>query len=122
MKITDEEFELYVEEAIDSIDPAFRGYLEEVPVIVDDYPDKQTVQRMQLPDRYCLLGLFHGVPLNRRSVQGISGPNHIVLYRRNLLSYCRSKRQLARQIRKTIIHELAHLVGMSEQQIRELDY
>ena len=58
MKITDEEFELYLEEAIESIDPEFRGYLEEVPVIVDDYPDEQTVERLQLPDKHALLHLL----------------------------------------------------------------
>jgi len=122
MESSEEEFDQFVREAIDSIDPQFRRYLDEVPVIVEDLPDESTVQRLNLPDRYSLLGLFHGVPLNRRSVHGISGPNQIVLYRQNLLSVARSKRQLARQIRKTIIHELAHLIGMTEEQIRQLKY
>ena len=122
MSITEKEFEQYVHDAIDSIDPQFRQYLDEVPVIVEDLPDESTVQRLNLPDRYTLLGLFHGVPLNRRSVQGVSGPNQIVLYRQNLLAIAPTERKLARQIRKTIIHELAHLIGMSEQQIRQLDY
>ena len=122
MSITEKEFEQYVHDAIDSIDPQFRQYLDEVPVIVEDLPDESTVQRLNLPDRYTLLGLFHGVPLNRRSVQGVSGPNQIVLYRQNLLAIAPTERKLARQIRKTIIHELAHLIGMSEQHIRQLDY
>ena len=122
MSITEKEFEQYVHDAIDSIDPQFRQYLYEVPVIVEDLPDESTVQRLNLPDRYTLLGLFHGVPLNRRSVQGVSGPNQIVLYRQNLLAIAPTERKLARQIRKTIIHELAHLIGMSKQQIRQLDY
>lgn len=122
MNITEEEFEQYVRDAIDSIDPQFRRYLDEVPVIVEDVPDESTVQQLNLPDRHSLLGLFHGVPLNRRSVHGVSGPNQIVLYRQNLLAVAPSKPKLARQIRKTIIHELAHFLGMSEQQIRQLDY
>jgi len=122
MKSTEEEFDRFVREAIDSIDPQFRRYLDEVPVIVENLPDESVVQRLNLPDRYSLLGLFHGVPLNRRSVHAPDGPSQIVLYRQNLLSIARSQQQLARQIRKTIIHELAHLLGMTEEQIRQLKY
>lgn len=122
MEINEEEFDWYVRQAMDSIDPQFRRYLDEIPVIVEDLPDESAVQRLNLPDQYSLLGLFHGVPLNRRSVHAPDGPNRIVLYRQNLFSIARSKRQLARQIRKTIIHELAHFIGMTEEQIRQLKY
>ncbi len=122
MKSSEAEFDQFVREAIDSIDPQFRRYLDEVPVIVEDLPEESAVRRLELPDRYSLLGLFHGVPLNRRSVHALDGPNQIVLYRQNLLAVARSQRQLARQIRKTIIHELAHFIGMTEEQIRQLNY
>jgi len=121
MNISDAEFDQLVEEAIEGIDPPFRTYLDVVPVIVEDYPDAAVCRAMKL-NRDELLGLFQGIALPERHVDGPDGPNQIYLYRRNLLAGCRTRRQLARQIRQTLVHELAHLLGFSEQQIRELHY
>ena len=122
MNISNDQFDLCVTEAINSIDSQFRPYLDEVPVIVEDMPDEALSQKMRLPSRKTLLGLFRGVPLNRRSVLAGAGPNQIVLYRHNLLAQCRSRRQLAEQIRRTLVHELAHYLGFSESQISRLRY
>jgi len=122
MNISPEDFDLCVTGAINTIDPQFRPYLDEVPVIVEDLPDDVVTEQMHLGDRRTLLGLFRGVPLNRRSVLAGGGPNQIVLYRQNLLAQCRNRRQLAEQIRRTLVHELAHYLGFSEQQIRRLQY
>ena len=118
MDISGEEFDFYVCKAIESIDPEFRSYLDEVPVIVEDLPDEQVAKVMNLPHRQVLLGLFRGVPLNRQSASAPAGPNQIILYRRNILAHCQNDRQLARQIRNTIVHELGHHLGFSEQQLR----
>ena len=122
MNISPEDFDHCVTGAIKTIDPQFRPYLDEVPVIVEDLPDDVVTEQMHLGDRGTLLGLFRGVPLNRRSVLAGGGPNQIVLYRQNLLAQCRNRRQLAEQIRRTLVHELAHYLGFSEQQIRRLRY
>ena len=122
LNLTDQEFDQMVEEAIKAITPEFRAYFDTVPVIVEDQPDARLCRDMQLDDPGELLGLFHGIPFDCRSVQGMDGPNLIVLYRRNLLSYCRSRRKLLEQIRRTLVHELAHLVGFSEEEIRRRGY
>ena len=122
MPIIPDEFDRYVLEAMESIDPAFRAYLDQVPVVVEDKPEAALCQQMRLADNTSLLGLYRGVPLNRRSVNSDFGPDQIVLYRENLLAFCRSRRHLAQQIRKTLIHELAHYLGFSEEQIRQLRY
>ena len=122
MEITRQEFDQYVEQAIESVEPQFRRYLDEVPVIVEDEPSAELCREMDLPDTHSLLGLFQGIPFHLRSVQAPDGPNQIVLYRRNLIASCRTRRKLAEQIRRTLVHELAHLVGFSEEQIRRLRY
>lgn len=122
MNISREEFDYYVCQAIESIDPQFRIYLNEVPVIVEDLPDDVVCQRMKLHDRDLLLGLFRGVPLNKQSVAASGIINQIVLYRENILACCRTHTQLVRQIHKTIIHELGHYLGFSEQQLRHHRY
>lgn len=90
--------------------------------MVEDKPDEQICLRLGLPDRTGLLGLFRGVPLNRRSVNAADGPNQIVLYRKNILRGCDNAAELAEQIRKTLIHELGHYVGFSEKQLRRHQY
>jgi len=119
MNITREEFDDYVQQAIESIDPAFGPYLDEVPVIVEDNPDDVVCRDTKLDDPHCLLGVFRGLPLNKRSVHSAGYTNQIILYRRNILDRCRSRRQLLGRIRKTIIHELGHYLGFSEQQLRQ---
>lgn len=122
IEISLEEFDQLVQQAIQSLAPEFARYLEEVPVAVENTPSSQTCRQMRLGRHVSLLGLFHGTPLNRRSVMGLESPNHIVLYRDNLLSCCRNKQELAEQIRKTLVHELGHYLGFSEKQLREHGY
>jgi predicted Zn-dependent protease with MMP-like domain len=122
MFISSEEFDEYVCRAIELLDPAFRQYLDEVPVIVEDFPDQKVCRQMGLKNKETLLGLFHGVPLDKRSVGAVGGPNQIVLYRQNILKFCRSKRHVAEQIRKTLIHELGHYLGFSEEELRKYRY
>lgn len=121
MRLPNEKFDQYVNRAIETIDPRFDQYLQEVPIIVENQPGSE-VKRMNLPSGRILLGLFCGVPLNRRSVTAGSGPNHIVLYRENILAVCQTKEQLVEQIRKTLVHELGHYLGFSEEQLGEHKY
>lgn len=119
MDISREEFDQYVIQAIDSIAPQFRGYLNEVPVIVDDLPDKSILERLPHHDARLVLGIFQGVPLALHQA-GRSVTNRIILFRRNILACCRTRPQLIKQINKTIIHELGHYLGFNEEQLRRL--
>ena len=122
MRVSDDEFDEYVREAVESIEPQFRRHLEEVPVIVEDEPDRAVQRKISTNSPDGVLGIFSGVPLNRRSSLGSDGPNRIVLYRRNILAHCSTPAQLAEQIRKTLVHELGHYLGFSENQLRRHRY
>lgn len=121
MEVSIEEFDNFVQLAIESIDPQFRVYLAEVPVIVEEMPGEQICRRMGIAGQNRLLGLFQGVPLKNR-VNGIGAPSQISLYRQNILGICRCRKELAQQIGKVIIHELGHYLGFSEQELRRHDY
>jgi predicted Zn-dependent protease with MMP-like domain len=68
-----------------------------------------------------LLGIFHGVPATKKSVFDLSvGPAHIVLYQKNIEAICASEAEVRHQIRQTLIHELGHYFGMTEEQLKDV--
>lgn len=117
MNLSNHEFDDFVRDAIDAIAPEFRVYLDEVPVVVEDAPDEVVCREMHLTNNRTLLGLFRGIPLGRQPPGG-AGPHQIILYRRNILAGCRNGSEVAAQINSTLIHELGHYVGFSEEQLR----
>ena len=119
MAITNEQFDRFVTQAIESIEPDFRCYFDEVPVVVQDRPEPALCRAMNLPDATGLLGLFRGLPLSRRSVSAHGLPSQIVLYRQNLLALSDRPDDIRRHVRRTLIHELGHYLGFSEKQLRE---
>ena len=115
-----EDFVKVVEEALDSIPREFRRRIRNVAVLVEDMPpdqpSTQSGQRKRL-----LLGIFHGVPATKKSIFDISvGPAHIVLYQKNIEAVCSDEAEVRHQIRQTLIHELGHYFGMTEEQLKDV--
>jgi predicted Zn-dependent protease with MMP-like domain len=68
-----------------------------------------------------LLGIFHGVPTTKKSIFDLpTGPDHIVLYQKNIEAVCSSEAEVRHQIRQTLIHELGHYFGMDEEQLKDV--
>ncbi len=123
LRMSEEDFEDVVADALDSIPPAFDDYLERIIIDIEPVPDADTVRRMRLGDARTLLGLFHGVPLTERHVEAPPPmPNRIIIYQRNIERICRNRRQMVRQIRKTVLHELGHHFGLDEDDLADLGY
>jgi predicted Zn-dependent protease with MMP-like domain len=115
-----EEFAKVVEEALDSLPKEFRGRIHNVAILVEDFPPDQPHQDPSRPRRL-LMGIFHGVPATQKSVFDLSmGPSHIVLYQKNIESVCADEGEVRHQIRQTLLHELGHYFGMTEEQLREV--
>jgi predicted Zn-dependent protease with MMP-like domain len=123
LRITNDEFEQLVVEAIDSVPKAFKEALSHVVVDIEPMPDRATARRLGLRSRRRLLGLFHGVPLPDRSVQDHGRlPSRITIYRENIRRICRTRRQAIQQVRKTVLHEIGHHFGLGEDDLSELGY
>ena len=115
-----EHFVKVVEEALDSLPQEFRSRIRNVAVLVEDLPPNQST-RQSGHQRKLLLGLFHGVPTTKKSVFHLpTGPDHIVLYQKNIEAVCSSEAEVREQIRLTVIHELGHYFGMDENQLRDI--
>jgi predicted Zn-dependent protease with MMP-like domain len=112
-----------VEEAVASLPESFRPYLENVAVDVEEEPsdrDYEVLSNRGLPVEGLLLGLFIGIPLTNQSY-GDRAPNVIKIYRRPMEHVSRTRGQLLRNIRATVIHEFAHHFGFSEEQLEAFE-
>jgi predicted Zn-dependent protease with MMP-like domain len=108
------------EEFLDSLPDEFQSRIQNVAILVQDYPD-QPVRSQPGQQRKLLLGIFHGVPATQKSVFDVStGPAHIVLYQKNIEAICSTEADVRHQIRQTLLHELGHYFGMTEEQLREV--
>jgi predicted Zn-dependent protease with MMP-like domain len=111
--LTPDRFEEIVADALDTLPSWVRDRLENVDVLIADWPP---------PDQPGLLGLYEGVPLTRRGI-GYSGvlPDRITLFRATLLRDARTEREVEHRVRQTVVHEIAHFFGISDDRLRELD-
>ena len=109
----DVEFEESAQAAIDSLPDDLRQAMSNVAIMVEDEP----------PPGQPLLGLYEGVPLTRRTT-GYSGvpPDKITIYRGPLERlYGHDPEALRRQVRRVVLHEIAHHFGISDERLIEID-
>ena len=124
--MTREHFVEVVAEVLDHLPSLFRERIHNVAVLVEDYPPEQQ-PRPHAPRphagrrRQLLLGIFAGVPRTEKSVFHVAaGPDHIVLYQKNIEAVSGSEAELREQIRRTLLQELGHYFGMTEEELRHL--
>ncbi len=124
-----EHFIRIVEDVLDDLPEEFRRRIRNVAILVEDRPPEPDVPRRAPRPRAAaashphrlLLGQFVGVPRTMRSVFNVpTGPDYIVLYQQNIEAVCHTEGELRHQIRQTVIHELGHYFGMSEEQLRDV--
>ncbi len=110
-------FEKLVGEALEGLPRFFKERLENVAVIVEDSPGPEVRGRF----RGRVLGLYHGVPRPRRSVWAQPpAPDIIYIYQRNIEAVCRTEKEIKQQVQATVIHEIGHYFGLTDERIREL--
>jgi len=115
-----EDFVKVAEETLDSLPEEFRSRIQNLAILVEDFPANQRPPKLG-QRRRLLLGIFHGVPATKKSVFDVSiGPAHIVLYQKNIEAVCSNEAEVRHQIRQTLIHELGHYFGMTEEQLRDV--
>jgi predicted Zn-dependent protease with MMP-like domain len=112
-----ERFVRLVEEALDALPAKFRARVRNLAVVVEDAPTGQNPNAGE----DLLMGEFHGVPTTEESVwQMGSGPNHIVLYQKNIEAVCETEEEIREEVRLTVLHELGHYFGMTEDQLEDV--
>jgi predicted Zn-dependent protease with MMP-like domain len=109
--VSPEEFDSIVADGVRRIPPQFRSRIANVAFLVE-----------QEPRRPGLLGLYHGIPLTRRSVHdSFRMPDQITIYQGPHERMARSRAHLEELVAETVWHEVAHYFGMDEAQVRSAE-
>jgi predicted Zn-dependent protease with MMP-like domain len=113
-------FERLVERALRGIPEPFRAALGEVAIVIDDEPTPEQRRENDLADDEQLYGLYEGVPRTEYAADWSALPNRITLFRLVLEEDFADPRELAEEVRITVIHELAHHLGIDDDRLDEL--
>lgn len=117
------EFSRLVEQALAELPAEFARHLETVPLEIRDRPTRQQLLDLGLEQDELLLGLYHGRPLTERSVlDGPSAPDVIYIFQEDVELASNSEPDLIEQVRVTVLHEIGHHFGMSEEDLDRLGY
>jgi predicted Zn-dependent protease with MMP-like domain len=121
MNLDHRAFERLVAAAIDDLPPAWREKLDNVQVVIEDWPDPQTLRRAGIRHPSHLLGLYHGVPQTRRTHNyQLVLPDKISIYKRPIEMRCRTEEELQVTIHRILRHEIGHHFGLSDDRLREI--
>ncbi len=113
MELDRASFEAVVADALDEIPDEIARLVHNVVVLVEDDPPAGE------PD---LLGVYDGVSLTERSCDHTGLPDRITIFRRPLLAMCRDEADLVREVRITVVHEIAHHFGIDDDRLHSLGY
>jgi len=117
-----ERFEQLVIKAIESLPDEFLELMDNVDVVVEDYPTAEQLDNEDIEDETLLLGLYEGIPQTRRgSYYGMVMPDKITIFQKAIESVASSDDEIEQQIVKTVRHEIAHHFGSSEETLREIE-
>jgi predicted Zn-dependent protease with MMP-like domain len=113
-------FELLVERVLDALPPRVQRLLDDVAIVIEEEPRPEDLVEQGMPGGELLYGLYQGTPATEYGADWVPFPNKISLYRLPLEADFADPRDLAEQVRLTVLHELAHHVGMDEDRLERL--
>ena len=116
-RITPEQFESYVEEALASVPAPFRRYLENVVVSVEEEPSDEDYDETDTPDEEELFGIFRGISYFDRGSAVSNLPAQIAIFRGPILRMCPNRAEAVREIRDTVVHEVGHMLGLGDEEM-----
>jgi predicted Zn-dependent protease with MMP-like domain len=112
-------FSTLVSRALDNLPDEFLDIMDNVEVVVEDYPSRGQCQGSKRTE---LLGLYEGIPLtDRDSHYGLVLPDKISIFQKPIEAICSSDTEIIDQVEKTVRHEIAHHFGMSDEELDEIE-
>ncbi len=122
MRLTRTEFDDLVVSALKRLPKFLRKKMENVDVVIEDRASEEVLYEMELQSPYQLLGLYQGVPFQRRGFYyGNVLPDKITLFQIPIESICRTREEIEEKVREVVIHEVGHYFGLDDEKLRELE-
>jgi predicted Zn-dependent protease with MMP-like domain len=123
MKVPEKRFDAIVKRVVSAIPGEIRRHLDNLVISVLPRPSREMREEMGLRPDDEVLGLFQGVALTERSITSPPlYPDTIFLFQGPLEEMCETVEELEEQIEITVVHEVAHYIGMDEERLAELGY
>jgi predicted Zn-dependent protease with MMP-like domain len=120
--VTRREFELLVADAVTLIPGRFRREMKNLALVVEDEPAGELLAEMDIEPPDSLYGLYQGTPLTERTWgYGNTLPDRITIYQRPIEEDCEDEDEMRDVIGETLIHEVGHYFGLSEEEIEEIE-
>jgi predicted Zn-dependent protease with MMP-like domain len=114
-----EGFKKVIAETVASLPAEFREKLLNVEIVAEDEPTEEQKEKLQLSPYASLFGLYEGVPQNVPGEERSFLPDKITIFRNPILQSFRTEEEIIAQIRSTVLHEIGHYFGMSEDQLHK---
>ncbi|MGI9431668.1 MAG: metallopeptidase family protein [Myxococcota bacterium] len=119
VSIDDAAFDAAADQALEDLPRSIREYVENVPVMVRDFPEDDLLEGQRVSPQ--ILGLFIGVPRTQAEPsQQATDVDRVFLFKRNLEKICHTRAQLVEQIQITVKHEIGHYLGLDEDDLERL--
>ena len=117
-----EKFEALVVRAIDNLPPEFQRKLENVDIVVENWPTPRQLRQAKHSHPIQLLGLYQGVPQTRRGRRyGLVLPDKISIFQKPIEAQCRFGEEIEAKIEEVVRHEIAHHFGLDERTLRKIE-
>jgi|FaiFalFF_MnMetaG_3_1042247.scaffolds.fasta_scaffold01476_6 predicted Zn-dependent protease with MMP-like domain len=120
LRLSRRAFRRLVQETIASLPAPVLAYLDNVDIVVQDWPTPEQLRSVGAEDPYDLLGLYEGIPKTARTGYTLVLPDRITLFQRPIEAVCDTVGEVAQQVRTTLLHELAHHYGWGDQDMESL--
>ena len=115
-----QEFEDLVLEALENLPEEVIARMDNIDVVVKDWPTREQMEATDTENRYSLLGLYEGVPLTERGYYNMVLPDRVNIFQRPIEAISSDKDSLVKEIRDTVLHEIAHHFGIDDDRLEEL--
>jgi len=123
LHLSESQFDRIVHQAVARIPSTFRRHLDNIVISVQRRPDPEMLDELDIPPGETLFGLYWGVPLTERSlIEPPLYPDTIYIFQEPLEQVCATHEELIEEIAITVVHELAHALGMSDAELDDLGY
>jgi len=114
-------FERLVAEAFDALPEFFQEKLDNVVIVVEEWPSQETMRLAGVRSPAEILGFYHGVPQTKRTHNyALVSPDKISIYQRPIERRCRTVEQVRALVQRVLKHEVAHHFGINDDRLRQI--